>query len=57
MARRNQTDSSDKLYKEKKLKEAVWNLLVFRLNQLAQGSSGPASGFYGRLLASVKAVH
>lgn len=55
MARRSQTDSSDKLYKEK-TKEGVWNLLVFRLNQLAQGSSGPALGFYGRLLANVKTV-
>lgn len=41
---------------KKKLKEGVWNLLVFRLNQLAQGSSGPALGFYGGLLASVKTV-
>lgn len=45
MARRNQTDSSDKLYKEKKVKEGVWNLLFFRLNQLAHASSDPALGF------------
>lgn len=54
MTRRNQTDKSDKLYKE-----AVWNLLVYRPNQLAQSTSGSLSGFYGkvdRLLASVKTV-
>lgn len=56
MARRNQTDSSDKVYKGRKLKEGVWNLLVFRLNLFAQGSSGPMLGFYGRSLASVKTV-
>lgn len=54
MTRRNQTDNSDKLYKE-----GVWNLLVYRPNQLAQSVPGSLSGFYGkvgRLLASVKMV-
>lgn len=52
MTRKNQTDNSDKLYKE-----GVWNLLVYRPNQLAQSTCGSLSGFYGkvdRLLASVK---
>lgn len=54
MTRRNQTDSSDKLYKE-----GVWNLLVYRPSQPALSTSGSLSGFYGevdRLLPSVKMV-